>query len=315
MSRFKILWIDDQPNKCTRDKRSISQIIESLGFEPDIDLESDISTASLAGPDGNLYRKIHGRDVDLFLIDYNLKNNIFGKDVISEIRKENEIYTDIIFYSSVYTDLVAAVKESYDVKDPINYLDGVYIAPLGDTFVEKVERVIRKIIKSWYNIHSIRGVILSKASKFEHMVSEIISLGYEPCLLEIKDKLAVKGERVLNSTKSQWEHVFSDPDPISRILEHPLNFNWAVKKLILDTMIENELIELASKPELENIFSLRNDFAHNPLHLEDGQLKLSLPSNISIYTEGDIENIRTELSFVEKDLEQILSNLKEKTST
>ena len=200
MSKFKVLWIDDQTQKCKRDAKSVKKIIENIGFEPDISFEDDISQCSLNDPNGALNKAIKARDVDLFIIDYNLKNDVFGSDIIQEIRNDNDIYTDIIFYSSDAKSLVEAVKNSFDAYSIMDFCDGVYVVPLGDEFLTKIQYVIIKIVKSWYNVHSIRGVLLSKASKFEHLVSEIISENYSSCLGTIKDELATKGTHVVDST-------------------------------------------------------------------------------------------------------------------
>ena len=147
MSKFRVLWIDDQKTKCGKDIRMVKRIIEALGYEPDIQIIDDISKESLACETGALNRAIKARDVDLFVIDYNLKNDLFGGDVVEEIRRNNDMYTDIVFYSSVPDSLIAAVKTSFDAKSSLDYFDGVYIAPLGDDFTEKIRSVILKVIK------------------------------------------------------------------------------------------------------------------------------------------------------------------------
>ena len=43
MGKFRILWIDDQETKCRRDVRMVRRIIESLGYEADIQVVDDIS--------------------------------------------------------------------------------------------------------------------------------------------------------------------------------------------------------------------------------------------------------------------------------
>lgn len=302
MSKFRILWIDDQPKKCKREVAQVKSVINAFCFEPDVDLESDISESSLNSPDGTLYKKLRARDVDLFLIDYNLKNNVLGSNIIQEIRKENDIYTDIVFYSSLSSDFIGTVKSSFDSPNAMEYFDGVYIVPLGDEFVDKIQYVVNKIIKSWYNVHSIRGIVLSKASKFEHIVSAIIIAHYEPCLEEIKAALHKKGENVCLSTKGKWAGVDKTPDPVPKILNDPIGFNWAVKDLILKIIIEKGLIALPSYDDIEAIFSLRNDFAHNPIHLKDGELVLTKKDSTRSFNEADIEEIRKRLIRIEKDL-------------
>lgn len=305
MSKFKILWIDDQTGKCRRDVKAVEQIIESLGFEPDIHIEDDISKNSLTESTGTLHKAICSRDVDLFVIDYNLKNDLFGSDVVKEIRSNNDIYTDIIFYSSMQNTLVEAVRNSFQADSIMDFCDGVYIAPLGDEFIEKVSYVISKTIKSWYNVHSIRGIILSKASKFEQMVSIIIEKNYLPCLEDIKDGLHTKGDNVCRSTKEKWRSVKQMSDPVSNILEDPINFNWAVKKLMLEKIHENGIISVDTWQEIDYIFQLRNKFAHNPIHLRDGMLVLSIDNKEELYSETDIDEIRAALSRIEDDLTRI----------
>lgn len=303
MSKFRILWIDDQPKKCRREVKQVKSVVDAFGFEPDIDLVSDISASSLKSPDGTLYKKLRARDIDLFLIDYNLKNDVLGSNVIQEIRKENDIYSDIVFYSSLNSDFIGTVKASFDSPNAMEYFDGVYIVPLGDEFVSKIQYVVNKIIKSWYNVHSIRGIVLSKASKFEHVVSEIINAHYEPCLEEIKTALHEKGENVCKSTSGKWAKVDKASDPVPKILKDPISFNWAVKDLILKIIIEKGLIALPSYDDIAAIFSLRNDFAHNPIHLKDGELVLTKKDSTRSFNEADIEAIRQQLMRIEKDLE------------
>ena len=302
MSKFRILWIDDQPKKCRREVKQVKSVVDAFGFEPDIDLVSDISASSLKSPEGTLYKKLRARDIDLFLIDYNLKNDVLGSNVIQEIRKENDIYSDIVFYSSLNSDFISTVKASFDSPNAMEYFDGVYIVPLGDEFVSKIQYVVNKIIKSWYNVHSIRGIVLSKASKFEHVVSEIINAYYEPCLEEIKTALHEKGENVCKSTSGKWARVDKASDPVPKILKDPISFNWAVKDLILKIIIEKGLVALPSYDDLAAIFSLRNDFAHNPIHLKDGELVLTKKDSTRCFNETDIEDIRKQLMRIEKDL-------------
>ena len=302
MSKFKVLWIDDQTQKCKRDSKSVEKIIESMGFEADIRFEDDISRYSLNDSNGALNKAIRARNVDLFVIDYNLKNDVFGSDIIQEIRNDNDIYTDIIFYSSDADSLINAIKNSFDASSIMDFCDGVYVVPLGDEFLTKTQYVIAKIIKSWYNVHSIRGILLSKASKFEQMVSEIIAQNYRPCLGAIKNELKTKGANVTTSTCNKWKKIDETDDPVSYILRDPINFNWAVKKLMLKILLDKNIIVLPSWEKLEWIFELRNDFAHNPIHLRDGNLVLSKNGQDVLYGENDIAEIRTALALVEGEL-------------
>ena len=308
MSKFRVLWIDDQKTKCKKDVRSVKRIIEALGYEADIQVIDDISEESLNGENGTLNKAIRARDVDLFVIDYNLKNNLFGGDVVEEIRSNNDMYTDIVFYSSVSSSLIDAVKSSFDSSSAMEYFDGVYIAPLGDDFTEKIRYVIVKIIKSWYNVHSIRGIVLSKASKFEQLVSAIINSNYTPCLDKLKGDLEVKGNNVCNSAKGKWASVNRAADPIPQILNDPIQFNWRVKEMILKRLCDEGIIELSTWNDIKYIFDLRNDFAHNPMHLIDGVLVLTTIRGEQRFTEEKIEEIREILTNIEKELQKLVGS-------
>lgn len=306
MSQFKVLWIDDQTQKCKRDAKSVSDIIESMGFEADVVFEDDISDASLRNPDGKINRAIKSRSIDLFIIDFNLKNEIFGSDIIREIRSSNDIYTDIVFYSSDSEELINAVKATFDEDSIMNFFDGVYVVPLGNEFIPKIQYVIGKIVKSWYNVHSIRGVLLSKASKFELLAATIIRESYAPCLDYIKEGLTHKGNNVVQTIRKKWKKVEETDDPVELILDDPINFNWAVKKLMLEELKDEGILTFPHWDYLETIFKLRNDFAHNPIHLKDGVLVLTKKDQDINFTENDIEEIRRKLSAVEKDLLELI---------
>lgn len=307
MSKFKVLWIDDQTKKCRRDVKSVSNIIVALGFEPEITFETNISKSSLSETDGALYKAIHARDVDLFLIDYNLKNDVFGSDIVRQIRNKNDIYTDIVFYSNDRRALVDQIKGSYDAESSLDFCDGVYVVPLGNEFITKVEQVITKTIKSWYNVHSIRGILLSKASKFEQMVSKIINEYYINFVDDIKQDLVVKGKRVCETTKSKWERVKKDYDPIPRVLSDPIHFNWATKKMMLERLDTLGAINLSAWDDIEVVFELRNLFAHNPIHLKEGKLVVTTIDGEQYFSETDIDAIRERLIRIEADLQRYIS--------
>ena len=308
MSKFRVLWIDDQKTKCKKDVRAVKRIIEALGYEADIQVIDDISEESLNGEHGTLNRAIRARDVDLFVIDYNLKNDLFGGDVVEEIRSNNDMYTDIVFYSSVSSSLIDAVKSSFDSSSAMEYFDGVYIAPLGDDFTEKIRYVIVKIIKSWYNVHSIRGIVLSKASKFEQLVSTIISSNYESCLDKLKEDLAVKGINVCDDTSRKWDLVNKAIDPIPQILNDPIHFNWSVKQKLLKRLCDEGIIELSVWKDIKYIFDLRNQFAHNPMHLVGGVLVLSTSKGEREFTEAKIDEIRETLTRIEDELQILVGS-------
>ena len=56
MSKFKILWIDDQPEKIGLEKDNLEKIVEMKGFTPNIELISKIMSTDLTNADW--YKKL-----------------------------------------------------------------------------------------------------------------------------------------------------------------------------------------------------------------------------------------------------------------
>ena len=77
--------------------------------------------------------------------------------------------------------------------------------------------------------------------------------------------------------------------------------NYVASSQALANYIEGE-ISLPNWELLEQIFSLRNDFAHNPIHLRDGKLVLTKNGQDFLYEESDIATIRDTLTLVEGEL-------------
>ena len=105
---YKILWIEDQMHSIRGKKRVISNYIENeKGFELEIkyietfqQFKDEIGFDSL-------------KNYDLLLIDLNLDDDesADGNKIIESIRNNN-IYTEIIFYSSHYENLLTLLKEN-----------------------------------------------------------------------------------------------------------------------------------------------------------------------------------------------------------
>lgn len=305
MSKLKILWIDDQPEKVDLEREFVEKTIINHGFTPDIKTISKIDQTDLNN-NSELIKKIKSREYDLLFIDYKLSHHVLGSQIIGKIRSEHNIYVDIIFYSSDKEKLINAIIESYS-ESILDYLDDVHILPLDDTdFNDKVEIIIKKIIGSWYNAQSIRGIILSKASKLELLTNELIEKYYKSCLITIKDSLKEKSSNIVKTTKDKWSSVEKKEDPISLIIKDPINFNWSVKKVILQTILDEHIITISNWENLKSIFCLRNDFAHNVTKINNGSLILYNENKKYVYDEIKIEEIRKKINNVETELLNLL---------
>ena len=58
--------------------------------------------------------------------------------------------------------------------------------------------------------------------------------------------------------------------------------------------------------DIKYIFDLRNDFAHNPMHLRDGVLVLTTSRGEKTFDEQKIDKIRESLTRIENDLQKLI---------
>ena len=308
MSKFKILWIDDQPEKIALEKERVEDLVKEKGYKPEIDFIDKISQADLEQGSDFLGR-IKSREYDLLFIDFKLSHKVLGSHIISKIRKDNKIFVDIIFYSSDKDDLIEEIVKSYN-GSILEYIDDVHIIPLDDSdFYDKIEVIIDKITGYWYNANSIRGVILSKTSKFEYSVNEIIKKYYEPHKEVICDKITEKKENTEKEFILKWKNCLTSDDPIKYIIERPANFNWNIKRLILDVLLENGAITIddSTISAMKYLFGLRNDVAHNKAKIESGILKLYKGNKVITIDEARMQDIKKKIDLVNDSLNAILS--------
>ena len=158
---FKILWFEDEVTWFNMEKLRINSILQEHYLVPEIVRKN--------GDDFDI-SEITGNEYDLIMMDYKLAAEATGDIIVSAIR-QNDILTDILFYSSEEQDMLAAVTKGMP---PI---DGVYLTKRDYTiFTEKAEKLITKIVKRSEDIVNLRGFVLDNTSDFELRIKEILNL-------------------------------------------------------------------------------------------------------------------------------------------
>ena len=158
---YKILWIEDQMHSIRGRKRVISNYVQDeKGFELDI---NEIQTFEQ-------FKKEIGfeslKDYDLVLVDLNLDDdeNGDGNKIIEEIRK-NDIYTEIIFYSSHYGHLIDLLKE--------NRTEGIFTSERNQIDT-KAKKIIDVTLHKIQDINSLRGLIMAEVAELDRIKKRII---------------------------------------------------------------------------------------------------------------------------------------------
>ena len=119
---FKILWFEDEILWFNMEQLRVIDILKTHYLRPQI-IRKD-------GGDYDINDML-GNEYDLILMDYKLAEDVTGDSIVTAIR-ENDILTDILFYSSEEENMLTAIRTKMP---PI---DGVYLTKRDHTiFTEK----------------------------------------------------------------------------------------------------------------------------------------------------------------------------------
>ena len=155
---YRILWIENDSDwqKTTEDmiKDSLSDTGYILKITPYKDYNEFVRNTN-----PEIY-KVY----DLILIDFKLDNKLTGDNFIKQVR-ENNVYTDIIFYSQNSDELQKCFSELS--------LEGVYISNRED-FEYKFLKVFDKTIKKLEELNAIRGLVIAETSRLDRIIEDIL---------------------------------------------------------------------------------------------------------------------------------------------
>ena len=183
---FKILWFEDEPTWYNMEKLRIEGILREHQLVPSITRRS--------GEDFTI-QELTGNDYDLILMDFKL-DELTGDKIVSEIRNNN-VLTDILFYSSEEDNMLNAIRRQMP---PI---DGVYLTKRDYTvFTEKASKLISKIVRRSEDVVNLRGFVLDNTSDFELRIKEILNICWQKVTPQEKDTLSKTLSKVLDGKVS-----------------------------------------------------------------------------------------------------------------
>lgn len=157
---YHILWFEDNLTAYNIKKEFVREIISEFGFnyiEP--------------------RREVNGRNIDtinfdqydVIIADMNLANGDTGMSLMTKIRDEKNIFTEVIFYSSDGEEAVRAELAKYRI-------DGAYCSGReNDDFENKAKEVIRTLIKKVQDLNNMRGLVMAETSDCDKIMTDIIS--------------------------------------------------------------------------------------------------------------------------------------------
>lgn len=229
---FKILWFEDEVTWFNMERLRINSILQERYLIPEI-VRKD-------GDDFDI-SELTGNDYDLIIMDYKLAEGTTGDTVVTAIR-ENNILTDILFYSSEEHNMLTAISKGMP---PI---DGVYLTKRDyNLFTQKAENLINKIVKRSEDIVNLRGFVMDGSSDFEVRIQEILNIVWNKFTEEEKGILEEAVQRTIKRNEDR------DQKTKKKVLEVNPTFPAAVNNIHFFSHSDRlYLLEKAIKILLDN---------------------------------------------------------------
>lgn len=229
---FKILWFEDEVTWFNMERLRINSILQEHYLIPEI-VRKD-------GDDFDI-SELTGNDYDLIIMDYKLAEGTTGDTVVTAIR-ENNILTDILFYSSEEYNMLTAISKGMP---PI---DGVYLTKRDyNLFTQKAENLINKIVKRSEDLVNLRGFVMDGSSDFEVRIQEILNIVWNKFTEEEKGILEEAVQRTIKRNEDR------DQKTKKKVLEVNPTFPAAVNNIHFFSHSDRlYLLEKAIKILLDN---------------------------------------------------------------
>ena len=257
---FKILWFEDEPTWYNMEKLRIEGILREHQLIPSITRRS--------GEDFTI-QELTSNDYDLILMDFML-DELTGDKIVSEIRNNN-VLTDILFYSSEEDNMLNAIRRQMP---PI---DGVYLTKRDYTvFTEKASKLISKIVRRSEDVVNLRGFVLDNTSDFELRIKEILNICWNKFDDGQKASLTTKVVELLDG-KVSWikkqveeakasECIFAYANNAERLLS--ISDRLDIFQIVLPILLRDYHFPIASCPAdfkqyyIEMVNMYRNRLSH-----------------------------------------------------
>jgi len=240
MMDYNIVWFEDSKEYVESQRARLKEYLDSLGFVLNLTVREDGS---------DFLKILEEKDVDLLIIDQNLPGS--KGDAIIEAARNNELYTEAIFYSGVEDTKKIELK-----------LEGIFYANRED-LLEKTKKIIELTIKKNLDISNIRGLFIAEAiyvtAQMEDIITEILGLSGDAQEF-FKDQI-VQEEFFTDFAKFQIIHRYLEAKIKSLESRIPSTIGEKNEKL---TKLREKLktTDNTLKKFQKEIIEFRNDLAH-----------------------------------------------------
>jgi len=298
--KYSILWFEDDTVSYNGKKELVKGIIEDeLGFhfpEPRREINGD-----------NI-QTIDYDEYDLLIVDLNLAGTK-GPALIDKIRHNENIFTEVIFYSSEGEKAVRDALKEYEI-------DGAYCADRGEDFEDKVRRVIKTTVKKIQDLNNMRGLIMAETSDIDATMYQIIAAVLEKNIGGISEEVVSAifdsvGKKV-TSKKESYDHSFKNGN-INKVIKDNVMFDSSEKIKAVQFII-NSIDHALTNPHKPDVFSTgytelkrtRDLLAHVIEDVKDGKKILRSGNKELEFTDDFCFGVRNEVKKHSADLQNIL---------
>lgn len=156
--QYKILWFEDSESWFKTAKAFVQEFLDENGF--------DMVEERHRGNVENIVDLLNKNKYDLILMDFNLEG-AKGDEIIRRIRN-NDIYTDLLFYSQ---DGAKSLRNTIHEKG----VDGIYCSSRDiQEFETKVIGIIRNTIRRIQDVNNMRGLVIAETIDLESRIENIL---------------------------------------------------------------------------------------------------------------------------------------------
>ena len=250
---YYILWVEDDDSWFKTTSELFSETINDYGFNPIIERKKTFDDVKNNLINNGL------KKFDIFLIDFKLRNSKDGDSIVNYVRNNN-IYTDIIFYSSDKQSIIDSIKE--------HLFEGVYHSDRKE-IEDKFEKVFETTIKKIEEINSMRGLVVGETSELDSLIEDILLIYIKsPFIKNFNLDKFIEKEIInnLEKRKDKINELYISNGLISILPQIDAMKKWQLLRGILKKNIDNknfisEFMKINST-YFDEVIDIRNKFAH-----------------------------------------------------
>lgn len=250
---YKVIWIDDkfeeEENPFTDIRDYLVEYLKDEHF-----FQVDIKTFENV----DAFKKAVLKDeFDLIITDYHLNDGKLGSEVIDFIRRENNIATEIFFYSA---------KQDLDVNNKLINNNRVTFYPLAGNSYRDLRSEIKNLIdltmRKFNHIIAMRGMIMHETSNLDEKSLEIVNEYFEK--KSDVDISNVLFDEIISFHREKLGKAekYKRNSRLDKILKDPLIFSADKRANTLSNIIDKEGLVNFIADYKKEILLVRNQFAH-----------------------------------------------------